>query len=155
MKEIFDLINPLMDPLKPRHLLGIGTIDDIFEAVERGVDIFDCVHPTRIARYGVILSRRPQPKDRVYKVFNERNFSFDITKSVFAADSFPLAAGCSCYTCTTYSRAYLHHLFKAHELLAYRLASIHNIHFMLRLMEKIRKAISEKRFAQLKEQWLN
>lgn len=153
MHEILKWIHPYLETAKPRHLLGIGTIDDIFEGVERGIDIFDCVHPTRIARYGVILC---SPKNGVElgDVYNKKNFSFDIHKQVFKEDPLPLEAGCQCYTCLRYSRAYLQHLFKAHELLAYRLASIHNVHFMLRLMESIQQAIAEKGFANLKRSWV-
>lgn len=139
MLEILDWINPYLDSAKPRHLLGIGTVPDIFEAVERGVDIFDCVWPTRIARNGRLLIK---------------NFHIDITKSEFKDDGRQIEVGCNCYTCQNYSRAYIHHLFKAHELLAYRLASIHNVSFMLRLMREIREAIKNRQFAKLKEDWL-
>lgn len=159
MHEILDWIHPHLDAFKPRHLLGIGTVDDIFEGVERGVDIFDCVHPTRIARYGVILSRPSAIRNLgslsdVERVYNKKKFTFDIHNAVFANDASPIDPDCTCYTCKNYTRAYVHHLFKAHELLAYRLASIHNVHFMLQLMEEIRGAIAEKRFAKLKENWL-
>ncbi|MCL4397457.1 tRNA guanosine(34) transglycosylase Tgt [Patescibacteria group bacterium] len=139
MKEILDWIHPHLHPGKPRHLLGIGTVDDIFEGVERGVDIFDCVHPTRIARMGWLLVK---------------NGTVDINKSIYSLDKKSIEEGCNCYTCQNYSRAYLHHLFRARELLAYRLATIHNLYFMDQLMKKIRKAIREKRFAKLKADWL-
>ncbi len=153
MRQILDLIHPHLNPGKPRHLLGIGTVRDIFEGVERGVDIFDCVHPTRIARYGVILHHRLK-STRIPKDYNERNFTYDLRKAIFKEDTAPLEEGCGCYTCQRYTRGYVNHLFRAHELLAYRLASLHNVYFMLRLMEEIRGAICEKRFAKLKENWL-
>lgn len=144
MCEILEWIQPHLDPGKPRHLLGIGTVPEIFEAVERGVDIFDCAHPTRIARMGRILV------DKTYK-----NYSMDITNVKFRDDPEPVVPGCDCYTCQSYSRAYLNHLFRARELLAYRLATIHNVRFMMRLMGEIRGAISDGKFAKLKKLWLN
>ncbi len=141
MREILDWIYPHLSPQKPRHLLGIGTIDDIFTGVERGVDIFDCVHPTRIARMGWLLTKT-------------KNFTLDLNKVAYRLDSGPIEEGCGCYTCQHYTRAYLHHLFRARELLAYRLATIHNVYFMMSLMKDIRRAIAEKRFAKLKENWL-
>lgn len=141
MREILEWIYPHLDPLKPRHLLGIGTVDDIFEAVERGVDIFDCVHPTRIARMGWLLVKG---KDKM-----------DLNKVEYKLDSGPVEEGCSCYTCRGYTRAYLHHLFRSRELLAYRLATIHNVTLMMRLMKEIREAIKDKRLEKLKKSWLN
>lgn len=133
---------------KPRHLLGIGEVADIFEAVERGCDTFDCVSPTRNARNGGILARfdddgTPLPK-----------FRLNIKNARFARDPRPLAQGCDCYTCQHYSRAYLRHLFKAGEILAQRLASIHNVHFMARLCEQIRASLREGTFEALKREWL-
>lgn len=151
MIEILDWMNPHLDPLKPRHLLGIGMVDDIFEAVQRGVDIFDCVYPTRIARSALILSR---PSQELEGHYNPKRFFYDLGHAYFKEDSLPLEIGCECFTCRNHTRAYIHHLFRTHELLAYRLATIHNIHFMLRLMSDIRTAIFENRFAKLKEHWL-
>ncbi|MBI4099551.1 tRNA guanosine(34) transglycosylase Tgt [Candidatus Microgenomates bacterium] len=139
MVEILDWINPHLDPEKPRHLLGIGTIPDIFLAVERGVDMFDCVVPTRLARMG--------------KVFSGRE-TLDLFKTAFKTDDKPIERACDCETCQNYSRAYVHHLFRSRELLAYRLASVHNVAFMMRLMARIRKAISEKKFAKLAADWV-
>ena len=140
MHEILDWIHPHLAPEKPRHLLGIGTVPDIFEAVSRGVDLFDCVEPTRIARHGRLLIRHG---------------NIDINKIEYKEDSKPLDKNCHCYTCQTFSRAYLHHLFRSHELLAYRLATIHNVYFMMQLMKEIREAIKIKTFAKLKKSWLN
>ncbi len=139
MVEILDWIYPHLDSSKPRHLLGIGTVPDIFLAVERGVDMFDCVAPTRIARNGRLLVRRGH---------------IDITKAEFRADPSPIEFDCDCYTCQNYSRAYVHQLFKAHELLAYTLSTIHNLRFMSRLMSLIRESINEGRFLKLKAEWL-
>lgn len=158
MHQILDWIHPHMDPLKPRHLLGVGTIDDIFNGVERGVDIFDCIYPTRIARAGLMLYKLRAGNDEntvnIRKVYNKEKFYYDVTKAVFSDDDNPVDADCSCYTCQHYSRAYVHHLFRSHELLSYRLGTIHNLHFMLRLMENIRIAILEKRFDKLRQEWL-
>ncbi len=128
MHQILDWINPHLDPGKPRHLLGIGTVDDIFEAVERGVDIFDCVHPTRIARTGILLP------------------NIDINKAIYKEDKTPVVGN--------FTRAYLHHLFRTRELLAYRLATIYNLRFMMNLMAEIRLAINENRFAKVREKWI-
>lgn len=127
MHEILDWIYPHLDPQKPRHLLGIGTIDDIFEAVERGVDIFDCVAPTRLARTGFLLP------------------NINITQAKYATDK-TLVYG-------NYTRAYLHHLFRAHEILASHLATMYNLKYMANLMAEIRAAIVAKKFAKLKAQY--
>lgn len=128
MREILDWIHPHLAPEKPRHLLGIGTVGDIFEAVERGVDIFDCAAPTRLARTGFLLP------------------NIDITKTIYHEDQ-TLVVG-------DFTRAYLHHLFRARELLAYRLATIYNLTYMQNLMREINEVIIEKRFAKLKASWL-
>lgn len=162
MVKILDWIYPRLDPQKPRHLLGIGTVPDIFLAVERGVDQFDAVVPTRLGRMGHILSHisnishasHTSNTSNVLKVYNRERFAYDITKVIFRNDPDPLDPECDCYTCQNYSRAYIHHLFRARELLAYRLASIHNVSFMMRLMEEIRGAIVEKRFDKLKQDWV-
>lgn len=115
----------------PRYLMGVGSPEDLVECVARGIDMFDCVFPTRIARNGALLAS----KGRV-----------NITAAPFKALDAPIEAGCDCYTCRHYSVAYLHHLFRARELLAYRLATIHNLRFVLRLMEEMRAAIKQRRF---------
>jgi queuine tRNA-ribosyltransferase/7-cyano-7-deazaguanine tRNA-ribosyltransferase len=149
--DMHDVINWSVDEIPdgpPRHLLGIGDVVDIFEAVERGCDTFDCVSPTRNARNAGILTRfddegHPLPKFRI----NMRN-------ARFARDERPLVPGCGCYTCQHYSRAYLRHLFKAHEILAQRLASIHNLYFMEQLCADIRKSLEDNTFNDLKRAWL-
>lgn len=161
MVKILDWIYPSLDPAKPRHLLGIGTVQDIFLGVERGMDQFDAVVPTRLGRMGHVLyrlkaksSKLKARESNVENCYNSERFAYDINKTVFSEDLSPLDPCCSCYTCQNYSRAYIHHLFRARELLAYRLASLHNVHFMMELMEEIRLAIKEKRFAKLKDNWL-
>lgn len=160
MLEILEWIFPHLDSLKPRHLLGIGTVQDIFLAVERGVDIFDCVHPTRLARMGYILHKRLAVSGKrkelgnIEKTYNDQRFAYDINKIIFATDPYPLSADCSCYTCKNFTRAYIHHLFRSRELLAYRLATIHNVAFMMKLMVEIREAIRNKRLEKLKAEWV-
>jgi tRNA-guanine transglycosylase len=143
MANVLDWVTPLLPEDKPRHLLGVGEIDDIFMLVEHGVDTFDCVGPTRIARVGWIYTKA-----------QKGTYTIDITKSVFAEDFGPLEADCVCYTCTHFTRAYLHHLFHVKELLGYRLATIHNLHFIHRLVEDIRKSIMNNSFLELKRMWL-
>lgn len=156
MVEILDWIHPYLAPEKPRHLLGIGTVQDIFLGVERGVDIFDCVHATRIARTGQILCRLNSDSDEnLKKHYHAGRFAYDVGHMDFKEDMLPLDVRCQCYTCKNFTRAYMHHLFRSHELLVHRLATIHNLAFMANLMEEIREAITEKRFAKLTEDWLN
>ena len=143
MVHVLDWVTPILPPEKPRHLLGVGEIDDIFALVARGMDTFDCVQPTRLARMG-----------RLFIHSNIRENELDITKAMFTEDTNPIEVGCTCYTCQHFSRAYIHHLFHVRELLAYRLATIHNIHFINRLTEDIRKAIAEDSFIELSNKWL-
>jgi queuine tRNA-ribosyltransferase len=122
----------------PRYLMGVGSPEDLVESVARGIDMFDCVLPTRIARNGALFSR---------------NGRINIVAASHRRRDEPLEEGCDCYTCKTFSAAYVHHLFKAKELLAYRLATIHNLRFILRLMEEMRQAISEGRFQSYREEF--
>jgi queuine tRNA-ribosyltransferase len=122
---------PLLPDDKPVYLMGVGKPADIIEAVRYGVDMFDCVLPTRNARNGTLFTRRGK---------------LGIKNARFRADERPVDKECGCYTCTHYSRAYLRHLFTAREILAYRLNSIHNIHYYIRLMADIRTAIQEDRY---------
>ncbi|MDP9211840.1 MAG: tRNA guanosine(34) transglycosylase Tgt [bacterium] len=143
MHRVLEWTVPLLDPGKPRHLLGIGELPDLFTAVRRGIDTFDCVAPTRQARNGsVYLSPRNggTPRNR---------FRLSVAAARIADDPRPLDPGCRCFTCRTYSRAYVRHLFATNELLGPRLATIHNLHFILTLMARIRRAIETKRLSQL------
>lgn len=146
MKNVCDWVIPRLPEDKPRHLLGVGEIDDIFEIVERGVDTFDCVQPTRLARMGRVYQRQMSN-------VKCQNFELDITKKDFAEDMNPIDKDCQCYTCTHFSRAYLHHLFRVRELLAYRLATIHNLHFTLELVRQIRAHIANGTFLQFKKEF--
>lgn len=147
MTNVLDWVGPLLPDDKPRHLLGIGEVDDIFNAVERGMDTFDCVIPTRFGRYGIIFSGKPEGN------LNNK-FRVDIKRAVFNKDQGPLCKGCECYVCKTFTRGYVNHLFKANELAAYRLASYHNIYFLMNLSKQIREAILEDRFQEMKKKWL-
>ena len=125
---------------KPRYLMGVGSPEDLVEGVARGIDMFDCALPTRVARNGSLFT----PEGRV-----------DVTKARYAEQQGPLDETCDCYTCRNYSAAYLRHLFRAKELLGLRLASIHNLRFVLALMERIRASILEKRFDAFRRDFLD
>jgi tRNA-guanine transglycosylase len=148
MHQVLDWTVPRLDDDRPRHLLGIGEIDDIFECVARGIDTFDCVSPTRIARRGSLLLS-PQAGGS-----QENKFHINIKTAKFKEDEQPVDPNCSCSTCRTYTRAYLRHLYVSRELSYFRLATLHNLHFMLRFMEEIRESIGTGTFAELKEKWL-
>lgn len=124
---------------KPRHLLGISEPDDLFAAVEAGADTFDCVSPSRVARNAAIYSATGR---------------YNITGARYKRDFTPLDPECDCYTCGHYTRAYLHHLFKAKEMLASMLATIHNERFIIRLVDQIRASISDGTFDELREHTL-
>lgn len=139
MYAMLDLTVPELPAHKPRYLMGVGAPEDIVEAVTRGIDIFDCVLPTRVARNGGLLTRQGR--------LNLRN-------ARYAADPLPVEPGCDCYACRHFSRAYLRHLFKAEETLALHLATLHNVRFMIRLMDEIRAHIQDGAFAAFRETFL-
>src|SRR5439155_26857163 len=153
MHRILDWTVPLLPDDRPRHLLGIGEIDDIFETVERGVDMFDCVSPTRWARNGSILIHPKFNSDEALSN-PSRRCRMNLFNARYARDHGPLDPECACYTCQHYSRAYLHHLIQAKELLVYRLTTIHNLHFMANLMHRMREAIAGGSFAALKGEYV-
>ncbi|MGZ3711608.1 MAG: tRNA guanosine(34) transglycosylase Tgt [Bdellovibrionota bacterium] len=135
MYEILDSCVPLLPEDKVHYLMGVGTPDELIEGVARGVDIFDCVMPTRNARNGTLFTSEGK---------------LHIKNAKFQRDSGPLDPNCSCYTCKNYSRAYLRHLFVSSEVLSSRLNTIHNLHFYLDLMRQIREAIAARRFAEFR-----
>ena len=144
-KEILDVLSPLLPEDKPRYTMGVGFSPmDLFEVVERGVDMFDCVAPTRIARNGNLY---------VHKQISEK-YRIDITNAAYRDDADPVDPQCDCFTCKNHSRAYIHHLFRENEILALRLATIHNLHFFLSLMTDIREAIKHDTFLELKQEWM-
>jgi len=131
---VLDQMDACLPQDRPRYLMGVGTAQDFIEAVARGVDMFDCVLPTRLARHGAALVADGR--------LNLRN-------SQYAADESPIEEGCVCYTCQTFTRAYLRHLLIADELLGLRLLTIHNLHFLLDLMRRVRQSILDGTFGQL------
>lgn len=141
-KEMRDAVSTVIDVLgqdaRPRHLLGVGQFDDIFDLVMQGIDTFDCVLPTRLARLG-----------RLYYTKTGTHFSareiveIEIINNMYKNDLSPIDHTCGCYTCTTFTRAYVHHLFKERELLGYTLATIHNLFFMERVFKQIKNDIQE------------
>jgi len=144
-KDILDWVYPLIPENKPHYAMGIGLSPaDLLIAIEHGVDMFDCVAPTRLARHGMLFVGPTEDK----------KLRINITNAKFAKDSAPIDKNCTCSTCKNYSRAYLHHLFNAQEMSAMRLASIHNLHFMLDLTRQAREAILEDKFSDFKKQWI-
>jgi queuine tRNA-ribosyltransferase len=148
MHAILEWSLPELPREKPRHLLGIGDVPSVFEAVARGMDTFDCVSPTRNARNGGLLKRFDDDGKPLAK------FRLNIRNAKYSNDLRPLDESCDCYTCKHYSRSYLRHLFKAGEGLAQTLATIHNLRFMARLCEDIRRSLKEGYFEDLKRSWL-
>ena len=147
MHEILEWVVPQLDE-RPRHLLGIGEVDDIFECAARGIDTFDCVGPTRIARRANLYLLPQSGGGRGNK------FRINISGAKYKSDSGPVDQNCQCPVCQNYSAAYLHHLYNARELSYFRLATIHNLWFMLKLMEHIRESIKAGKFGELKREWL-
>lgn len=125
---------------KPRYLMGVGSVDAILEGIENGVDMFDCVLPTRIARHGALMTSKGRVNIR------DKKYEEDFT---------PLDSECDCYCCKNYTKAYLRHLYKCDETFGKRLLSIHNIRFLISMMEKAREAIKEDRFLEFKTDFLN
>jgi queuine tRNA-ribosyltransferase len=139
LKKIVGFTTPHLPEDKPRYLMGVGLPEDILESVERGIDMFDCVIPTRYARSATLFTRRGKIR---------------LTNKNYKRDFFPIDPSCSCYTCRNFSRAYIHHLFVANEVLSAVLSAIHNVHFYLALMAEIRQAIGDRRFMEFKEAFL-
>jgi queuine tRNA-ribosyltransferase len=139
MYEMIDATAPHLPADRPRYLMGVGTPEDLVEGVDRGIDMFDCVMPTRNARNGTFFT------------------SFGklvIKNSRYERDQGPLDPACGCYTCRTFSRAYLRHLFNAGEVLALRLGTLHNLAFYLGLMKRIRESLAQGRFREFKQEFL-
>ncbi|MEX2535453.1 MAG: tRNA guanosine(34) transglycosylase Tgt [Trueperaceae bacterium] len=147
MYSVIDWTIPYLPAERPRHLLGIGDVPAIFEAVERGCDTFDCVSPTRNSRNASLLVRFDEGRA-------VPNFRLNVRNARFARDMGPIEEGCDCLACRTVSRSYLRHLFKAGESLGPQLATIHNLRFMTRLFADIRRTLDEGSFTELKAEWL-
>lgn len=139
MHEVLEYTVPLLPQDRPRYLMGVGKPEDFFECVERGIDMFDCVLPTRMARAGSLLT-------------NSGKLVLKNTR--FRNDHSPPDENCKCYTCRHFSRAYLRHLFVAEEILGPRLATVHNLHFTLQLLSRIRESIRDERFLSFKREFL-
>lgn len=140
-QEMYDTVQavmPYIDAARPRYLMGVGTPEDLVENVARGVDMFDCVMPTRNARNGTLFTS-----------FGKIN----IKSARFATDRAPIDPECECYACQNYSRAYLSHLYRAGELTFFRLASLHNLHYYLNLMKQMREAIKDGKFAEFRREF--
>jgi queuine tRNA-ribosyltransferase len=137
MYEIINYIAPLLPQDKPRYLMGVGDLIDVLEAVSSGIDMFDCVMPTRNARNGTLFTS----KGRV-----------SIKREEFKSSPEPLDPECECYTCKNYSKAYLRHLFMSREILSMRLNTLHNLYFYLNFFKKMREAISKGEFEQFKKE---
>ncbi len=146
MYEVVAMTAEKLDSSKPIHLLGIGGIIDVFNGVENGIDTFDCVHPTRLARHGGALVK---PENRE----NKNKEHLNLNNSRFRDDFSPIEENCKCYTCQNHTKGYIHHLLKAKELLAASLITIHNVHLMNHLMKKIREAIQNDSLEKEKRYW--
>jgi len=132
MYATLDYTVPLLPADKPRYLMGVGSPDCLVEGVRRGVDLFDCVLPTRMARNGTVLTGAGR---------------LTVRDAPYARDFRPLEEGCTCYACRRFTRAYIRHLIKAGEVLGIRLTTIHNLHFLMQLMRSMRRALAEDRFS--------
>jgi queuine tRNA-ribosyltransferase len=139
MYEMIEATMPSLPADRPRYLMGVGTPEDLVEGVDRGIDMFDCVMPTRNARNGTFFTS-----------FGK----LAIRNSRYERDEGPLDPACSCYTCRTFSRAYLRHLFNAGEVLALRLGTLHNLAFYLGLMQQVRESLAQGRFREFKKSFL-
>ncbi len=139
MYHILEEVVPYLPQNKPTYLMGVGTPANILEGVERGVDFFDCVYPTRNGRHGHLYTNRGK-----LNLFNAR----------YELDDRPIEVGCTCPACRRYSRAYIRHLLKAKEMLGMRLCVLHNLYFYNTMMEEIREALSRGNFAEYKKEKL-
>ncbi|RSL34400.1 tRNA guanosine(34) transglycosylase Tgt [Salibacterium salarium] len=136
MNHVLDFTTPLLPKDKPRYLMGVGSADSLIDGAIRGVDMFDCVLPTRIARNGACMTS---------------NGRLVVRNAAYARDFKPIDENCNCYTCRNYSRAYIRHLVKSNETFGFRLTSYHNLYFLLNLMKQVREAILEDRLLDFRE----
>ncbi|MSO70699.1 MAG: tRNA guanosine(34) transglycosylase Tgt [Alphaproteobacteria bacterium] len=149
MHAVVAMVMRPLDDARPVHLLGIGSIEDVWHGAAKGIDSFDCVNPTRLARHGHGYIR-----PGIEEIENGRD-SLNLRNARFRDDRAPLDPECACYTCTTFSRAYLHHLLKADEMLGPQLLSLHNIAFMNRMLGEVRDAIRTDRYADAMRRWVS
>ena len=149
-KNILDWVTPIIPENKPRYTMGLGLSPiDLLTAIKHGADMFDCVAPTRLARHGMLFCHC-ESNEAIPQINKHR---LNIKNSIFINDLSPIDPACSCPVCKNYTRSYLHHLFSADEMTGMRLATIHNLYFMLNLMKETRKAINEDKFTELLNQW--
>jgi queuine tRNA-ribosyltransferase len=139
MLKVLDHLDGRLPRSRPRYLMGVGFPTDLVEAVSRGIDLFDCVAPTRMGRNGTVFTE---------------DGPLNIKRAEFRASSVPLDPDCDCETCRTYSRGYLRHLFVSEELLSLRLLSLHNVRFLLRLAQRMRSEIKTNTFSKWRDAWL-
>lgn len=139
MYEMLDVTIPFLPEEKPRYLMGVGSPDCLWEGVARGIDLFDCVWPTRMARHGTVMTQRGR---------------MIIRDAAYARDFRPLEEACGCHACLNFTRSYLRHLLKSGELLGMRLLTMHNVHFLTRLMEEMRRALAADCFEEAKKEFL-
>ncbi len=140
MHAMIELVNSILPHDKPRYMMGVGTPQDLVNSIKRGIDIFDCVLPTRLARHSAAMTN---------------NGRMNMMNAQFARDERPISETCTCYTCQNHSRAYIRHLIQAREMLGGTLLSIHNVHTLLELARNLRQAILEGRFDQFANQYLS
>ncbi|MEE0229668.1 MAG: tRNA guanosine(34) transglycosylase Tgt [Peptococcaceae bacterium] len=140
MYRLLDETVSYMPQHKPHYLMGVGNPDNLVQAVGYGVDMFDCVQATRIARHGAFWTRKGR---------------LSIKNQQYMKDTTPLEEGCQCYACRNFTKAYIRHLFKANEMLAYRLISIHNIHFLNQLMQDLRASLQEDRYVDFRDEFFD
>lgn len=138
MNRVLEFTTPFLPTDKPRYLMGVGAPDSLIDGAIRGIDMFDCVLPTRIARNGTLMTSRGR---------------LVVRNAKFANDFSPLDPNCDCYTCKNYSRAYIRHLIKTDEIFGLRLTTYHNLYFLLNLMEEVREAIKEDRLGDFREEF--
>src|SRR5690625_4780545 len=136
MNDVLEATTPLMPSNKPRYLMGVGSPDSLIDGAIRGIDMFDCVLPTRIARNGTCMTS---------------NGRLVVRNAKYARDFSPIDENCDCYTCQNYSRAYIRHLINTNEIFGFRLTTYHNLYFLLELMKQVRKAITGDRLGDFKE----
>jgi len=140
MLEMIDEVTKILPENKPRYLMGVGTPVDLLEAVDRGIDMFDCVLPTRLARHAAFWTHKG-----LIHIKNQK----------FKEDPSPLEKDCTCYACKNFSKSYIQHLMKENEIFGHRLMTIHNLHFLLNLMAQIRDAINKGKFKEFKKKFLS
>jgi queuine tRNA-ribosyltransferase len=150
MYNAMEWTGPILPANKPHYIMGIGEPEDVVEAIRNGFDMFDCVLPTRLARHGVVWTKKQGLSNYDFTKSKDTKSQFqklDLRKQIYKMDDSPIEEGCQCYACSNgFSRAYISHLIKEHEILGFRLATIHNLYFMINLVKTIRDLITSEKF---------